>query len=88
MRKATAQAVLSIPLILLGAVAVGWAGSQGGQRFGAVPVFALAPLLVLWLGYGVMGGSFEPFTATGTPKKSRSGERRPGRSRPGERRSG
>jgi steroid 5-alpha reductase family enzyme len=41
MRKATAQALRGIPLILLVAAAVGWAGSQGGRRVGGVPVFAL-----------------------------------------------
>jgi hypothetical protein len=41
MRKSTAQAALSIPLILLIAAAVGWAGSQGGQRAAGVPVFVL-----------------------------------------------
>ncbi len=41
MSKATVTALLSIPLIVLVGAAVGWAGSQGGQRVGAVPVFAL-----------------------------------------------
>jgi hypothetical protein len=41
MRKSTAQAALSIPVILLIAAAVGWAGSQGGQRAAGVPVFVL-----------------------------------------------
>ena len=41
MRKSTAQAVLSILLILLTAAAVGWAGSQDGQRAAGVPVFVL-----------------------------------------------
>jgi steroid 5-alpha reductase family enzyme len=40
-RKATARAVRAIPLILLVASAVGWAGSQGGRRVGGVPLFAL-----------------------------------------------
>lgn len=35
------QAALSIPVILVIAAAIGWAGSQGGQRIGPVPVFAL-----------------------------------------------
>lgn len=41
MSRPTAQAVLSIPVILLVAAAIGWAGSQGGQRVGAISVFAL-----------------------------------------------
>ena len=41
MGKATVQALLSIPLILLVATAIGWAGSQGGQRVGDIAVFAL-----------------------------------------------
>jgi hypothetical protein len=41
MRKSTARAARSIPVILLIAAAVGWAGSQGGQRVGVIPVFAL-----------------------------------------------
>jgi len=41
MRKSMAQADLSIPVILLIAVAIGWARSQGGQRVGPVPVLAL-----------------------------------------------
>lgn len=53
MRKATAQAVLSIPVILLIAAAIGWAGSQGGQRFGGFPVFALCGVLCFALNWVV-----------------------------------
>ncbi len=51
MRKATVQAVLSIPVILLIAAAVGWAGSQGGQRVGGFPVFALCGILCFALNW-------------------------------------
>lgn len=51
MRKATAQALLSIPLILLIAAAIAWAGSQGGQRFGGFPVFALCGVLCFALNW-------------------------------------
>ena len=39
MRKSTAQAAVSIPVILLIAAAIGWAGSQGGQRAAGIAVF-------------------------------------------------
>jgi steroid 5-alpha reductase family enzyme len=58
MRKATAQAVLSIPLILLMAAAIGWAGSQGGQRVGAVPVFALCGAFCFGLNWLVFVPSY------------------------------
>jgi steroid 5-alpha reductase family enzyme len=51
MRKSTAQAALSIPVILLIAAAIGWAGSQGGQRVGAIPVFALCGALCFALNW-------------------------------------
>ncbi len=51
MRKATAQAVFSIPVILLIAAAVGWAGSQGGLRVGGFPVFALCGILCFALNW-------------------------------------
>ena len=51
MRKATAQVAFSIPVILLVAVAIGWAGSQGGQRVGGVPVFALCGVLCFALNW-------------------------------------
>ncbi len=51
MRKATARAVLSIAAILLIAAAIGWAGSQGGQRFGGLPVFALGGVLCFALNW-------------------------------------
>lgn len=52
MTRPTVQAVLSIPVILIVAAAIGWAGSQGGQRVGAIPVFALCGVLcfaINWL---------------------------------------
>lgn len=51
MRKATAQVAFSIPVILLVAVAIGWAGSQGGQRVGGVPVFAFCGILCFVLNW-------------------------------------
>ena len=51
MRKATAQVAFSIPVILLVAVAIGWAGSQGGQRVGGVPVFAFCGILCFALNW-------------------------------------
>ncbi len=51
MRKATARAVLAIPVILSIAVAIGWAGSQGGQRVGAIPVLALCGALCFALNW-------------------------------------
>jgi steroid 5-alpha reductase family enzyme len=51
MRKSTAQTLLSLPVILLIAVAIGWAGSQGGQRIGAIPVFALCGALCFALNW-------------------------------------
>ena len=51
MRKATAQVALSVPVILLVAAAIGWAGSQGGQRVGGVPVFALCGVLCFALNW-------------------------------------
>ncbi|MDJ0864776.1 MAG: DUF1295 domain-containing protein [Myxococcota bacterium] len=51
MRKATAQAVLSIPVILLIAAAVGWAGSEGGRRVAGLPVFALCGILCFALNW-------------------------------------
>jgi steroid 5-alpha reductase family enzyme len=51
MRKSTAQTLLSIPVILLIAAAIGWAGSQGGQRIGAIPVFALCGVLCFALNW-------------------------------------
>ncbi len=62
MKKATAQAVLSIPVILLVAAAVGWAGSQGGQRFGAVPVFALCGAFCFALNWLVFVPSYAAHT--------------------------
>ncbi len=58
MRKATAQAVFSIPVILLIAAAVGWAGSQGGQRVGGFPVFALCGVLCFALNWLVFVHAF------------------------------
>jgi steroid 5-alpha reductase family enzyme len=51
MRKATAQIAFSIPVILLVAVAIAWAGSQGGQRVGGVPVFAFCGILCFLLNW-------------------------------------
>jgi len=64
MSKSEAQAVLSIPLILLIATAIGWAGSQGGQRIGAIPVFALCGALCFVLNWLV----FVPSYATQTER--------------------
>ena len=62
MRKATVQAVLSIPLILLVAAALAWAGSQGGQRVGAVPVFALCGAFCFALNWLVFVPSYVAHT--------------------------
>ena len=51
MRKATAQVAFSVPVILLVAVAISWAGSQGGQRVGGVPVFAFCGILCFGLNW-------------------------------------
>jgi len=51
MSKATNQAFVSLPLILLVAAAIGWAGSQGGQRVGQVPVFVLCGVLCFALNW-------------------------------------
>jgi steroid 5-alpha reductase family enzyme len=51
MRRSTTQAILSIPLILIIAFVIGWAGSQGGQRVGEVPVFALCGILCFSLNW-------------------------------------
>ncbi|MHC4447498.1 MAG: DUF1295 domain-containing protein [Planctomycetota bacterium] len=58
MGTSTAQAVLSIPVILSIAAAIGWAGSQGGQRVGAVPVFALCGALCFALNWLVFVPSY------------------------------
>jgi len=50
-RKATVQVALSMPAILLVAVAIGWAGSHGGQRVGGVPVFAFCGILCFALNW-------------------------------------
>jgi steroid 5-alpha reductase family enzyme len=59
-----ARALLSIPPILLIAVAIGWAGSQGGQQVGAVPVFALCGAFCFALNWLV----FVPSYAAGTER--------------------
>jgi steroid 5-alpha reductase family enzyme len=43
--------MLSIPLILIIAFAIGWAGSQGGRRIGEVPVFAFCGILCFALNW-------------------------------------
>jgi steroid 5-alpha reductase family enzyme len=56
--KAIVQALLPIPVILLIAAAIGWAGSQGGLRVGAVPVFALCGVVCFALNWLVFVPSF------------------------------
>jgi steroid 5-alpha reductase family enzyme len=51
MRKATAQVAFSIAVILLVAVAISWAGSQGGQRVGGFPIFAFCGILCFALNW-------------------------------------
>jgi steroid 5-alpha reductase family enzyme len=51
MRKSTSLAARSIPVILAIAAAIGWAGSQGGQRIGEIPVFALCGVLCFALNW-------------------------------------
>jgi steroid 5-alpha reductase family enzyme len=51
MRRSTTQAIFAIPLIMIIAFAIGWAGSQGGQRVGEVPVFALCGILCFVLNW-------------------------------------
>jgi len=58
MRKSTAQAVLSIPVILLIAAAIAWAGSQGGQRAAGVPVFVLCGAICFALNWLVFVPSY------------------------------
>jgi steroid 5-alpha reductase family enzyme len=52
------QAVLSIPVILAIAVAIGWAGSQGSQRIGPVPVFALCGVVCFVLNWLIFVPSY------------------------------
>jgi steroid 5-alpha reductase family enzyme len=54
----TIQAVLSIPVSLAIAVAIGWAGSQGGERIGPVPVFALCGVVCFALNWLVFVPSY------------------------------
>ncbi len=52
MRRATRQSLVAIPLILLVAGVIGWAGSQGGREVAGLPVFALGGVLsfaINWL---------------------------------------
>lgn len=51
MHRSTAQAALSIPVVLSIAAAIGWAGSQGGERVGGIPVFALCGALCFGLNW-------------------------------------
>jgi steroid 5-alpha reductase family enzyme len=50
-RRSTSQAILAIPLILIVAFVIGWAGSQGGQRVGEIPVFAFCGILCFALNW-------------------------------------
>lgn len=45
MNSAERTSLVAIPLILLIAAAIGWAGSQGGLAAGGLPIFALCALL-------------------------------------------
>jgi steroid 5-alpha reductase family enzyme len=52
MKRAERQSALAVPVILAIGAAIAWAGSQGGERVGALPVFALCAALcfgINWL---------------------------------------
>jgi steroid 5-alpha reductase family enzyme len=54
MKKADRNALLALPVVILVAAGVAWAGSQGGGTVGGVPVFALAVALafaIQWLAF-------------------------------------
>ena len=56
--EGAARAMLSIPVILLIAAAVAWAGSQGGRQVGAIPVVALCGVVCFVLNWIVFVPSF------------------------------
>jgi steroid 5-alpha reductase family enzyme len=54
MQKSDRNALLSLPVVILVAAGVAWAGSQGGGTAGGVPVFALAvavAFVIQWLAF-------------------------------------
>jgi steroid 5-alpha reductase family enzyme len=54
MQKSDRNALLSLPVVILVAAGVAWAGSQGGGTVGGVPVFALAvavAFVIQWLAF-------------------------------------
>jgi steroid 5-alpha reductase family enzyme len=57
-RRRRAQALVALPVILAVGAAIGWAGSQGGEQVGGVPIFALCALLCFVLNWAVFVPSF------------------------------
>ena len=51
MTTAERQALLATPLIILIGAVVAWAGSQGGDRVGSLPLFALCGLLAFGINW-------------------------------------
>lgn len=54
MDKETRNALITLPIIVLVAVGLAWAGSQGGAALGSVPLFALAVgiiFVIQWVGF-------------------------------------
>jgi steroid 5-alpha reductase family enzyme len=61
-RRQRVQALLALPVILVVGAAIGWAGSQGGERVGGMPVFALCALLCFALNWAVFVPSYRAQT--------------------------
>jgi steroid 5-alpha reductase family enzyme len=57
-RRQRLQALVALPVILVVGAAIGWAGSQGGERVGGMPVFALCALLCFVLNWAVFVPSY------------------------------
>jgi steroid 5-alpha reductase family enzyme len=49
MNKADRRAIIALPIILLVAALIAWAGSQGGYTISGIPVFALCVILAFVL---------------------------------------
>jgi steroid 5-alpha reductase family enzyme len=57
-RRQRLQALVALPVILVVGAAIGWAGSQGGERVGGMPVFALCALLCFALNWAAFVPSY------------------------------
>jgi len=62
MNEPERRALIGIPVIVAVGAAVAWAGSQGGVRLGAVPVFALCGVLAFVINWIVFVPSFRAQT--------------------------